>query len=308
MKISLRHLYYFQTLCEYGHFGQAADVAAISQPALSVKIKELEAILGAPLIDRSIRPYAPTPFGTDILARAGSILAQVTDLQNSARLQRGHEGRFNLGIIPTVAPYLLPIALPMIQAQLPDLDLRVREATTDELLTELETGQLDACILATDTDNPNLADQPLFKDRFLLAIHEDQAKALHMRSGHISLKDVSALKLLLLSEGHCFRDQTIGICRYATTETLNQIGASSLQTLLGLTAGGYGATLLPEIAVDAGLAALPIKVLRLAAPEPDRTICLVSKSNLKGAMELGQLADVLSKAGALKIQQANGFK
>ncbi len=304
MKVSLCHLYYFQTLCQYGHFGQAADAAAISQPALSVKIKELEEILGAPLIDRSIRPYAPTPFGTDILARANTILTQITDLENSADLKRGHEGRFNLGVIPTVAPYLLPIALPMIQAQLPDLDLRVREATTAELLAELENGQLDACILATDTGNPKLTDQALFKDRFLLAIHKDQAKALNMQSGHISLKDVSALKLLLLSEGHCFRDQTIGICRYATTETLNQIGASSLQTLLGLTAGGYGATLLPEIAVDAGLNALPIQILRLSAPEPDRIIRLVSKSNLKGAMQLDQLASVLAEAGAQKIQQA----
>ncbi|MBL4749133.1 MAG: LysR family transcriptional regulator [Amylibacter sp.] len=307
MKISLRHLHYFQMLCQYGHFGQAANAAAISQPALSVKIKELEEILGAPLIDRSIRPYAPTPFGTDILARANAILDQVTDLENSAHLKRGHEGRFNLGVIPTVAPYLLPIALPMIQAQLPDLDLRVREATTDELLAELETGQLDACILATDTGNPKLTDHPLFKDRFLLAIHEDQAKALNMQSGHISLKDVSSLKLLLLSEGHCFRDQTIGICRYASTESLNQIGASSLQTLLGLAAGGYGATLLPEIAVDIGLTALPIQILRLAEPEPDRTIRLVSKSNLKGAMQLDLLVSILSKAGNWKIQQAGSL-
>lgn len=304
MKISLRHLHYYKTLCQYGHFGKAADAAAVSQPALSVKIKELEQILGAPLIDRSIRPYTPTPFGTDILKRAENILAQITDLENSARLQRGLEGIFNLGVIPTIAPYLLPTALPQIQAQLPELDLRVREATTDELLAELEVGKLDACILATNPGAAHLTDHPLFKDRFLLAIHKDQANALRLKSGHISLTDVSALKLLLLSEGHCFRDQTIGICRYASTETLNQIGASSLQTLLGLTAGGYGATLLPEIAVDAGLAALPINILHLAPPEPDRTIRLVSKSNLNHAMQLDALASILSDAGVMKTKQA----
>jgi LysR family hydrogen peroxide-inducible transcriptional activator len=301
MKITLRHLRYFKTLCQYGHFGQAADAVAVSQPALSVKIKELEQMLGAPLIDRATRPYAPTPFGVDTLARASAILDGIADLENSARLQRGIEGRFNLGVIPTVAPYLLPIALPLIQSQLPDLDLRVREATTDELLSELGKGQLDACILATDTNDTRLTEQPLFKDRFLLAIHRDQAKALHMQSGHISLKDVSALKLLLLSEGHCFRDQAISICRYATTETLNQIGASSLQTLLGLTAGGYGATLLPEIAIDAGVKALPIKVLHLTDPEPDRTIRLVSKTNLKAAMTLDVLGNILAEAGRLKV-------
>ncbi len=300
MNISLRHLQYFQTLCQYGHFGQAANAANVSQPALSVKIKELEDILGSPLIDRTIRPYAPTPFGLDILEHANSILGQVSALENAARLQRGLEGRFNLGVIPTIAPYLLPAALPLIQSQLPALDLRIREATTDELLAELEAGKLDACILATDPDNDYLIDQPLFKDRFLLAIHADQAEALHMQSGHISLRDVSTLKLLLLSEGHCFRDQTIGICRYATTETLNQIGASSLQTLLGLTAGGYGVTLLPEIAVDAGLASLPVKLLRLAAPEPDRTIRLVTKKSLMHTMELGILPQILADAGTVR--------
>jgi LysR family transcriptional regulator, hydrogen peroxide-inducible genes activator len=300
MNISLRHLKYFQTLCQSGHFGHAADAAHISQPALSVKIKELEEIMGAPLIDRSTRPYAPTPFGLDVLERANAILGQITDLEVSARMKRGLQGTFNLGVIPTVAPYLLPIALPLIQSHLPDLDLRVREATTDELLAELEGGKLDACILATDPGCEQLIDRPLFKDRFLLAIHTDQADALHLKSGHISLRDVSALKLLLLSEGHCFRDQAAGICRYATTETLNQIGASSLHTLLGLAAGGYGATLLPEIALDAGLAGLPIKILRLAKPEPDRTIRLVSKSNLDKVMHLGELAKILSRAGAEK--------
>lgn len=225
----------------------------------------------------------------------------MNDLENSARLKRGLEGAFNLGVIPTVAPYLLPTALPLIQTRLPKLDLRIREATTDELLSELAGGKLDACILATETENPALIDQHLFKDRFLLAIQQDQAADLGMQSGHISLTDISTLKLLLLSEGHCFREQAQSICRYVSSETLNQIGASSLQTLLGLTAGGYGATLVPEIAIDNSLAALPIKLLRLADPEPDRTIRLVSKRNLKGAMKLDALARVLTEAGQLKI-------
>jgi LysR family transcriptional regulator, hydrogen peroxide-inducible genes activator len=301
MKISLRHLHYFQMLCQHGHFGHAADAAAISQPALSVKINELERIMGNPLIDRDTRPYTPTPFGAEVLQQATAILAQVNDLENSARLKRGLEGTFTLGVIPTVAPYLLPIALPLIQTRLPKLDLSIREATTDELLIELERGKMDACILATDTENPALIEQTLFKDRFLLAIQQDQAADLGMKSGHISLTDVSTLKLLLLSEGHCFREQAQSICRYASSETLNQIGASSLQTLLGLTAGGYGATLVPEIAIDSSLAALPIKLLHLADPEPDRTIRLVSKRNLKGAMKLDALVGILAEARPGKV-------
>lgn len=206
MKISLRHLHYFQMLCQYGHFGHAADAAAISQPALSVKIKELEDILKTPLIDREIKPYAPTPFGAEILAQAENILKQVSDLENSARQKRGLEGVFHLGVIPTVAPYLLPKTLPIIHTQLPNLDLRIREATTDELLAELEDGKLDACILATDPNMHNLSDRHLFKDRFLLAIQKEQAETLGMQSGHISLTEISTLKLLLLSEGHCFRE------------------------------------------------------------------------------------------------------
>ncbi|MCL4160543.1 UNVERIFIED_CONTAM: hypothetical protein GTU68_052974, partial [Idotea baltica] len=268
MKISLRQLQYFQSLCEHGHFGRAAAAANVSQPALSVKIKELEETLGSALIDRTARPIAPTPFGADILARSTSILNDVHDLENAARLKRGLQGRFSLGVIPTVAPYLLPSAIAKIQSDLPDLDLHLREAQTDILLDELHNGQLDACVIATDVLDDNLTQRHLFDDRFMLAIQSDQAAAMFLTDGEIQLTDMAPLKLLLLSEGHCLREQAQSLCRYASQETLNQIGASSLLTLTQLAAGGYGATLLPELAYDAQQDNENLAVLRLANPQP----------------------------------------
>lgn len=302
MKMSLRHLNYFQSLCEHGHFGRAAAAAHVSQPALSVKIKEMEDILGSALIDRGARPISPTPFGADILARAKIILNDVHDLENAARLHRGLQGRFSLGVIPTVAPYLLPSAIAKIQSDLPDLDLHLREAQTDILLDELQNGLLDACVIATEVFDHNLRQRHLFDDRFMLAIKSDQAKSMYLTDGEIQLTDMAPLKLLLLSEGHCLRDQAQSLCRYASQETLNQIGASSLLTLTQLAAGGYGATLLPELAYDASHQNDNLAVLRLADPQPDRKISLVTKRNLDRAMDITRIADILSSAGQEKTR------
>lgn len=307
MKISLRHLAYFRALCIHGHFGHAADAAHVSQPALSVKIQELEDILQAPLIDRTIRPFRPTPYGHHILERANRILADVEALEDSARQKRGVEGPFTLGIIPTVAPYLLPAAIPLIQSRLPALDLQIREGTTDEVLEELNQGKLDACIIATDVQTPQLHQTELFADHFLLAIQAEQAAELGLTDGQIALSDIAPLKLLLLSEGHCLRDQAKSFCQYATQETLNQIGASSLQTLAGLAAAGYGATLIPEIAYEDTHAKGPLAVLRLAAPEPERTISFVSKVHIEKTMDSSALEQIFAEAGKQKTQETRTY-
>ncbi|PLS23083.1 LysR substrate-binding domain-containing protein [Neptunicoccus cionae] len=303
MKISLRHLAYFRALCTHGHFGHAADAANVSQPALSVKIQELEEILQAPLIDRTVRPFRPTPYGHRILEQANRILLEVEALEDSARQQRGVEGPFTLGIIPTVAPYLLPAAIPLIHARLPALDLQIREGTTDEVLEELDQGKLDACIIATEVQSPQWHQSELFADRFLLAIEAGQAAELGLKDGQIALSDIAPLKLLLLSEGHCLRDQAKSFCQYATQETLNQIGASSLQTLAGLAAAGYGATLIPEIAFEDTRAKGPLAVLRIATPEPERTISFVSKSHMEKTMDSSALEQIFAEAGRQKTKE-----
>lgn len=303
MKITLRQLQYFQALCEHGHFGHAAAASNVSQPALSVKIQELETLLGKPLINRDVRPYCPTPFGHQILALAKRILADVQALEDSAHVNRGVEGPFTLGVIPTVAPYLLPTAIRLIQSSLPDLDLQIREGTTDVLLSEIALGQLDAAIIATDVTNPDLDQRPLFQDRFLLAVQASQSETLGLKDGQIVLEDIAPLKLLLLAEGHCLRDQTKSFCQYATQETLNQIGASSLHTLAGLVAGGYGTTMLPEIAFGDTEGRSELAILRLAEPCPDRTISLVMKSQNTATLDTAKLEQVLRDAGIQKTAE-----
>lgn len=303
MKISLRQLQYFQALCEHGHFGHAAEASNVSQPALSVKVQELETLLGKPLINRETRPYCPTPYGHQVLNAASKILSDVQALEASAHQNRGVEGPFHLGIIPTVAPYLLPVAIRLIQDRLPDLDLQIREATTDELLGEIASGQLDAAIIATDVTAPNLTQRSLFQDRFLLAIQTRQSESLGLEDGKIVLEDIAPLKLLLLAEGHCLRDQTKSFCQYATQETLNQIGASSLHTLAGLVAVGYGTTLLPEIAFADTEGRPELTILRLAEPSPERTISLVMESKNAATLDTSRLEQALTDAGTQKTSE-----
>jgi LysR family hydrogen peroxide-inducible transcriptional activator len=303
MKLTLRQLQYFQALCQHGHFGHAAAASNVSQPALSVKVQELETLLGEPLINRDVRPFCPTPFGHQVLASANRILAEVQALEESAHVNRGIEGPFTLGVIPTVAPYLLPVAIRLIQQSLPELDLQIREATTDVLLDELSSGQLDVAIIATDVFSPDLIQRPLFQDRFLLAVQSSQSESLGLKDGQIVLEDIAPLKLLLLAEGHCLRDQTKSFCQYATKETLNQIGASSLHTLAGLVAGGYGTTLLPEIAFADTEGRSELAILRLAEPSPDRTISMVMTAQNHATMDTAMLEQVLKNAGTQKTTE-----
>lgn len=303
MKITLRQLQYFKALCAHGHFGQAAARCNVSQPALSVQIQELEDLLGKPLIDRENRPFKPTPFGREILHRAETILSDVQSLEDIAKQNRGTEGAFHLGVIPTVAPYLLPIAIRHIQNKLPKLDLQIREGTTDVVLSEIANGELDAAIIATETDTPELTQSTLFQDRFLLAVQTEQAKSLGLKDGQVLLEDIAPLKLLLLAEGHCLRDQTQSFCQYATQESLNQIGASSLHTLAGLVAGGYGITLLPEIAYADTEGRSDLTILRLADPCPERTISLVCKTQNLASMNIEELRNALIEAGVEKTKQ-----
>ncbi len=304
MEITVRHLTYFRALCECGHFAHAAETCAVSQPALSVKIQELEDILSAPLIDRSARPYRPTPFGRDVLRQAEKVLAGIDGLYDLARMERGLEGPFTLGVIPTVAPYILPPALGRLQSDLPALDLQVREATTEILLSELRDGQLDAIIIATDSED-DLSETPLFDDRFLLAINSAEADRLSLHDGQFELTDMTRFRLLLLSEGHCLRDQVQSICRFTSRETLNQIGASSLQTLIGLSAGGYGVTLVPEIAAPEAAATRNLTLLHLAPPEPARILRFVTKSHTAQLPNLDTLTGIFREVGQTLTKAAS---
>lgn len=297
MNITLRQLQYFIALSETRHFGRAAERVHISQPALSVQIAALEATLAAQLVDRGGRGVILTPTGHAVAAHARKVMAEMRALQDAARSERGLSGQLTLGVIPTVAPYLLPVALPLLRARNVTLDLRVREAQTEVLLDDLALGRLDAAVIALPSGRPGLEEVHLATDRFLLAGSEAQIAALAARDAPLHPADIAPGRLLLLDEGHCLADQALEVCGLDRAATRVDLGASSLATLAGLVAEGFGLTLLPEIARATESAAAPgMRLARFAAPEPARRLGLVHRAGPGGGGWVDELAALLIEA------------
>lgn len=274
--ISLRQLRYLRALERSRHFGRAAQACAISQPALSMQIKEMEGALGVPLVERGRGEVRLTEEGREIARRAERILLEVQDLQDYAVQSRGElGGALTLGVIPTVGPYLLPAVLPKLQDRHPNLQLRLRETRTETLLEAVAAGELDVALLALPIVHPRIESMSLFEDRFLLVVPAGADAPQAAR-----LEDLNAESLLLLEEGHCLRDQTLALCGAAQAETMRRFGATSLATILQMVASGYGATLLPEMAAEAEIKPqAPLKLLRFASPAPRRSIGLVWRAS-----------------------------
>ncbi|MGR3499827.1 MAG: LysR substrate-binding domain-containing protein [Limimaricola soesokkakensis] len=297
MNPSLKQLRYFVALAETGGFGRAAETVFVSQPALSQQIKELETILGVELVERLPRGIRLSRAGREVLERSRRILGEVAELERAARLSRGLTGRLRLGVIPTVAPYLLPIALTRLRARDLTLDIRVREAQTETLLDDLEAGRVDAVVAALPLPVAGLAVEPLVSDRFVLA--GTAARLARWIGDPEALRPTSLApdQLLLLDEGHCLADQALEVCGLRGRGRVD-LGASSLATLSGLVAEGFGLTLLPEIALRAETAAAPgLALMRFAAPEPARELALVRRAGGDGGWA-APLADLLREAGA----------
>jgi LysR family transcriptional regulator, hydrogen peroxide-inducible genes activator len=271
--ITLRQLRYFEAVARHLHFGRAADECGVSQPALSQQIREMEAILGLPLIERGARRVALTAKGAEIARRGLRILGDVRDLTDFAR--HGGDvlsGSLKLGVIPSVAPYLLPRVLPDLQERYPTLELQLRETRTDQLVDELLQGHLDLLLMALPAGHGGLENRKLFKDRFLLASKAGGAEAL----SHLVTPDlIEPERLLLLEDGHCLRDQALRYCGIARSDRMSGFGAASLSTIMQMVANGYGVTLLPEICVDIEARDERIALTRFAEPEPSRDIGLV---------------------------------
>ena len=298
MNVTLRQLSYLIALAEERHFGRAAGRAHVSQPALSTQIRELEDRLGAPLIDRSDRAVRLTPAGDEVLASARRIMAEVERMEAAARWQEGLSGRLKLGMIPTVAPYLLPQTLALIRVRAQGLDLRLKEAQTEVLLDALGDGALDAAVIALPAGRPGLVEAPLFTDHFVLAAGAAQVNEMRARRQVPRPGDLDPSRLLLLDEGHCLADQALDVCGTNRSATKVDLGASSLPTLCGLVAAGYGQTLLPEIAVGPETAAANrMGVIRFPEPQPSRVIGLVRRDLGGPDGWFRGLAEILSEAG-----------
>jgi LysR family transcriptional regulator, hydrogen peroxide-inducible genes activator len=270
-KLTLKHLRYFDALARQRHFGRAAEVSAISQPALSLQVKELEDILGAPLVERGPRQISLTPLGEDFALRARDVLRAVDELASLARASGGPlAGRLRLGVIPTIAPYLLPRVMRALTGRFPEIDLRPREAVTPKLVRDLHEGRLDLALLALPVSEPALVEHALFDEEFLLVRHES--------AGQLPvppLVDLPAAPLLLLEEGHCFRDQAIAACKLPPGPAGEIMEGSSLSTLVQMVGAGIGVTLIPEMAAEVESRSAPVVLHRLPKPRPGRKVGLV---------------------------------
>ncbi len=303
MEITLRQLSYFIALSETRHFGRAAEMCHVTQPALSTQIREMEARLGAQLIDR--QGLALTPAGQTVLRSARAIKAEIEVMHESVRWREGLSGRLRLGVIPTVAPYLLPVALPILRMGDLSLDLRVREAQTDALLEDLADGRLDAAVMALPAGGSGLCETILFEDRFLLAGSRAQLTKLQAGPKPMRPAALDPERLLLLDEGHCLADQALEVCGLERAVTRVDLGASSLGTLAGLVAEGFGLTFLPEMSLTSTLAATPeLALMRFCPPEPGRTIGLVRRDLQGPTGWFDDLAAILRTAGTRVLHRA----
>jgi len=302
-QVTLRQLRYFEALARHGHFGRAAAACAISQPALSMQIKELEDALGAVLIERGARQVRLTRFGEDAAQRVRDILRAVDELGDVARASRDRlAGRLRLGMIPTIAPYLLPTVMGSLSRTHPDLDVQVREALTSKLIEELAEGRLDAAIVALPLSEPSLTEVPLFAEDFLLVRPGDDAGT-PVPSG----ETLHGMRLLLLEEGHCFRDQALSFCNMQSALPREVLDASSLSTLVQMVSAGMGVTLIPEMAVAVETRSASVSVARFEDPQPSRTIGMIWRKTSPLARQLLQLSEVVcSAAGTLRDRHNAG--
>lgn len=286
----MKHLRYFDALARQRHFGRAAEVSAISQPALSLQVKELEDILGAPLVERAARQIRLTALGEEVALRARAVLHAVDEIATLARAAKGPlAGRLRLGIIPTVAPYLLPKVIARLSERFPDLDLRPREAVTPKLVRDLAEGRLDLALVALPVSEASLVEHPLFDEDFLLVRPADMAE-----QPVPSLEDLRRMPLLLLEEGHCFRDQAISFCKLPPTLSGEIMEGSSLSTLVQMVGAGIGVTLIPEMAARVETRSARVALHRLPDPRPGRTIGLVWRRTNPLADQFDDLASALA--------------
>lgn len=286
---SLRQLRYFEALALHGHFGRAAEALAVSQPALSLQIRDLEEALGAALFERGPRQVRLTRLGEEFAPRVRDILRAVDELGDLARASRTTlAGRLRIGVIPTVAPYLLPAIIADLKRRHGGLDIHVRETLTARLIRELAEGRLDTAIVALPVPEPSFTEVPLFAEPFVLVRPlADAGKPVP------NIEALREMRLLLLEEGHCFRDQALAFCGANPARPREVLEASSLATLVQMVGAGAGVTLVPEMAVPVETRSAAVSLARFGAPEPERRIGMIWRRTSPLAAQLRQIADAV---------------
>ena len=302
INITLKQLRYYDALARELHFGRAAEACSVTQPALSMQIQEFEQNLQMNLIERTRSGVQMTPQGEEVAARAAKILSETRDLIDLARSGESVlSGALRFGVIPSIAPYVLPPLLPLLRREHPELELSLRETQTHGLVQELADGKLDVLMLALPIKHSDVEVEPLFADRFVLALNGDRELTEDVRA---TPEFVEHERLLLLEEGHCLRDQALSYCELKQTEKLNTFGASSLGTIVELVAAGHGITLLPEISIGVETRGRRLKLMRFAEPEPQRNLGLVWRATSPRKSDFLELARLVREASEPLIAAA----
>lgn len=302
--MNLRDLQYAVALAELGHYGKAAASCHVSQPTLSGQIAKLETELGVPIFQKRGRSVGLTEAGEEIIAHARKALTAARDIAEAARAHKDPlNGRLRLGIIPTLGPYLMPYVLPLAAEKLVGAPLALVEDLTGHLIPLVAGGKLDAALIATADVPPDIASIELFDEPFWVVTPSNHPLLAHKC---VRTKDIDTSNLLLLTDGHCLRDQALELCSAANTAhtSLADMRAASLETLLHLTAAGYGITLAPQLAIECGRTNIDQLAFRpLEGAGTSRRVRLIYRRNSPRAKALFELARIVRAALPDGVQQ-----
>lgn len=289
---NLRQLRYLVALSDHLHFGDAAEACQVTQSTLSSGIQELEALLGVPVAERTKRSVVLTPVGRRIVERARFILKDVDELMEiGARASRPLSGRLELGVIPTIGPFLLPKLVPHIIGHYPDMRLILREDKTEELLERLHAGRLDLLLIAFPYEAEGCETFMLANDSYRLACHPDDRLA-HLES--ISAEDVRGVPLMLLEKDHCLHSHALPFLKALPAQGVTTFQGTSLYTLIAMVAEGLGTTLVPELAIESGsLSGSNVVTVPLSDPQAARQLGLCWRKNSSRAAEFRELGAVI---------------
>lgn len=293
---TVKQLRYFLALCDEGHFGHAAARSFVSQSAFSTAIRDLETLLGAQLVDRTKRQVTITALGQEVESQARLVLRDIESLVEIAGQRREPlSGPLRLGVIPSIAPFLLPALLPELRSRYPDLKLYLTEDQTERLHAKLLDGDIDLILLALPYELRSTQAMPLFRDRFCLAVHEGSAI---IDPGNYRFHRLQAGSILLLEDGHCLSEHAIDACRIRNTEKVARFAASSLLTLVEMVDADLGITFLPEMARDSVLLKNTNVRLHPMGDDSYREIGLVWRKGSARADEFTLLGESIRKSAA----------
>ena len=274
-KITLRQLRYFEALAQHRHFGVASNACSVTQPALSMQIRDFELALGVNLFEKGTHPVQLTPLGRIIAAKSKAIMLDVAELEELVRASDNQPLiNLRLGVIPTVAPYIFSRIAKDLTMHFTGLNLKMREAITSKLITAVIDGELDAAIIALPASEPRLRELELFRENFLFVRPKADAKKPVPRP-----EMLKEMRLLLLEEGHCFRDQALTFCKMGSSNTQDVMDGNSLTTLVQMVAAGFGVTLIPEMAAEFEGRIPNISIAKFHKNPPKRKIGMVWRRN-----------------------------